>query len=554
MADASAPMCGGDSENDSLVSPGAWFVIEGSGVELRTFTCRGSSFSGFDTLITVYEGTSCNTLKCVGVDNNACGTQSIFAWGGKVGVQYYVVVSSGSGAADETGDYRLDLLSGQEFTDEPSRAPATVPDNDTCEAAIPLDSTTTAQTVIGSTAGATFDGAILCGTGNTGPGVWYSFMGDGNVVTIDTCDEVATKYDTKLSVYNGNSCNDLQCVGGNDDACGASSRFSWPTDDGEMYWILVHGFGLDVGDFELSISPSNSATNDSDEQPTTAPSTTAPTPEENQLCFSGDSLVETHDGRVIKMESLKIGDVVKVGEKEFSEVYSFGHIEKHIWAEFLQISTDQFSSIKISTDHLIFISKKGAIPASALSIGDELVMINPGERNDKVTSIKAIKSKGLYAPFTKSGKILVNGILSSNFVTLTGESSFSLGGVVCDMHWLSYLFLAPRRIAYFHLGFKEEIYTQEGHSKWISGLLSWARWILIEKANNAVVQTFVLIPAVLTVAVCDLVERCLSLLLTFTPTAIIVKLIIALCVGVAAGKSVIFVSKKPSHPKIDCSS
>jgi hypothetical protein len=106
------------------------------------------------------------------------------------------------------------------------------------------------------TSNATFDDVGLCGTSNTAPGVWAKVTGDGTTYTATTCTDFF-EYDTKLSVFCGN-CNDLICVGGNDDNCsdGASvllSTVTWCTEAGREYFILIHGFSSGVGRANLVV-------------------------------------------------------------------------------------------------------------------------------------------------------------------------------------------------------------------------------------------------------------------------------------------------------------
>ncbi len=103
----------------------------------------------------------------------------------------------------------------------------------------------------GTTIGATIDSeAPLCGTQITSPGVWYSVIGTGGMMTVFTCG--VTTYDSKLSIFSG-SCVSLVCVGGNDDACGLQSSVSFTSVAGTEYLILVHGFGGQTGNFTLTI-------------------------------------------------------------------------------------------------------------------------------------------------------------------------------------------------------------------------------------------------------------------------------------------------------------
>lgn len=178
------------------------------------------------------------------------------------------------------------------------------PSNDECPSATSL---ALPFVQAGSTSSATFDSIPDCGTFIGAPGVWYQVVGTGAQLTASTCN--AANYDTKLSVYCGEcqpayssccpgssipgcddatceaavcafdpfccnvgwdsicedeaavACPDLcsnaqTCVGGNDDAigCGLTSEFTWCSEVGVAYHILVHGFNNQTGDFTLSIT------------------------------------------------------------------------------------------------------------------------------------------------------------------------------------------------------------------------------------------------------------------------------------------------------------
>ena len=105
----------------------------------------------------------------------------------------------------------------------------------------------------GTTIDATVDDFPFCDTSNTAPGVWYSIIGTGDEITVDTC--TGTSYDTKISVYT-DGCDPVNttCVGGNDDFCGLQSSVTWISSPGVEYLILVHGYSSGTGDFTLSIN------------------------------------------------------------------------------------------------------------------------------------------------------------------------------------------------------------------------------------------------------------------------------------------------------------
>ncbi len=133
------------------------------------------------------------------------------------------------------------------------------PSNDLCDGAVSVGvPSITAGTTVDAT---TDDDQEFCGTGITSPGVWYTMIGTGNTMTATTCDAPgmggSATYDTKISVYCAD-CDEALCVGGNDDSCsggtsGLRSTVTWCSQAGATYHILVHGFGGQTGDFDLSV-------------------------------------------------------------------------------------------------------------------------------------------------------------------------------------------------------------------------------------------------------------------------------------------------------------
>lgn len=118
--------------------------------------------------------------------------------------------------------------------------------NDLCTGAININC---GQTINGTTVGATLDAVGTCVTTlNTAPGVWYSFTGDGSIVTLSLC---GSAYDTKIGVFSG-TCAGLVCVTGNDDFCGLQSQVTFNSVPGTNYFVLVTGFSTASGAFSLA--------------------------------------------------------------------------------------------------------------------------------------------------------------------------------------------------------------------------------------------------------------------------------------------------------------
>jgi hypothetical protein len=124
-----------------------------------------------------------------------------------------------------------------------------VPANDICDNAVALDCN---SVTVGSTGGSTILGSPIgvvgCQTA-PGAGVWYSFVGDGQLHNLSTC---GSDIDSKISIYTA----DVACGGGGidvppADACGEGlvtvnysvGGGSW---DSEITWSLADAAGLEV--------------------------------------------------------------------------------------------------------------------------------------------------------------------------------------------------------------------------------------------------------------------------------------------------------------------
>ena len=219
---------------------GVWYRFVATGPTATISTCNQASY---DTKISVFEG-GCAVLTCVGGQDDAAGCAGFsteLTVPTTSGTEYWVLVH-GFGTA--TGDFDLTLTCPQ---------PVPVPVNDLCADAIPI---LCGETVLGTTTGSTWDDMGFCGTDNTAPGVWYTFEAGPGPASVTTCG-AGTNYDTKLSVFTGD-CENLVCVGGNDDDFGCAFSFLRSTFDfvatGGTYYVLVHGFGTATGDFELTLN------------------------------------------------------------------------------------------------------------------------------------------------------------------------------------------------------------------------------------------------------------------------------------------------------------
>jgi len=215
--------------------------------------------------------------------------------------------------------------------------------------------------------------------------------------------------------------------------------------------------------------------------------TPAPTPEPSSFfpCFSSETLVETQHRGPLRMDQLKIGDTVLVDERgRYETIYSFGHFDKDstITAAFLQISTSKASGLEITPNHFLFMNGNKAVPASTITVGDEVMMAS-GE-TDTVISITQITRRGIFAPFTPSGTIVTNGIKSSSFATVQEDSRYvSLNGITTPItyHQLGLVYESPHRLFchfWLHHCATYETYNEEAMSQWVAMPSKGFQWLL----------------------------------------------------------------------------
>ena len=162
-------------------------------------------------------------------------------------------------------------------------------------------------------------------------------------------------------------------------------------------------------------------------------------------CYPGTaSFVDLH-GRLRRMDSLRIGDEVHVisnKEIRLEPVITFIHYHPDVMQEFLKITTKRNKVLKITEDHLMFVEKRGqetAIPAREVQVGDIVyVRGKHGVEKDAVQGISTVYEKGVYAPVTVSGTILVNDVHTScYFDVLSHEWSHRAMGVARAVHYVS---------------------------------------------------------------------------------------------------------------------
>ena len=153
------------------------------------------------------------------------------------------------------------------------------------------------------------------------------------------------------------------------------------------------------------------------------------TPEKKEGCFPPNATVtirmNNRNKCSVQMKGLKVGDKVHTlrnGISEFTKVVSFLHRDMDVEAEFVKITFDNGSQLKVTGNHLLLTQRGNcdvitSKPACEVEVGDGDVMSGEGERV-RVVRVESERHKGIFCPLTESGTIVVDGILCSCYASV----------------------------------------------------------------------------------------------------------------------------------------
>lgn len=174
--------------------------------------------------------------------------------------------------------------------------------------------------------------------------------------------------------------------------------------------------------FSLEPSPHHSISSENQsDTPNTSP---ADQRSSRRACFPGNALVEISGSQVLPMHRLRVGQHVKSSiSGDLDAVFMFSHfVSTTNLLPFLRIETASMYNVTLSDGHYLYVN--GVLKAAEDARVGDWVMTDAGA--SKVRSIQRVWEKGLYAPHTLSGRLIVNGVLASCYTTvfpgLTGHT------------------------------------------------------------------------------------------------------------------------------------
>ena len=247
------------------------------------------------------------------------------------------------------------------------------------------------------------------------------------------------------------------------------------------------------------------------------------------LCFSGGMQVIVEGRGPVRMDQLKVGDsILSSLDGRYSKVYSFGHRDGNGTANFLQIYTESAkptAPLEITRDHMLYVTSKGdaeamnqkrrLLPAGQVQIGD-LLWTSAEHRGSaaRVTKVNVVQRFGVFAPFTTTGDIVVNGMLASNFIALSPALQSRLSFAL--QHSLQHGAYTPYRLYCMTVGDCEHESRDEetGYSRGTTVWLSLLRWLEALDVSPSMVTVFLYVVAIPGHWAMLILERAIGLLLS----------------------------------------
>lgn len=135
--------------------------------------------------------------------------------------------------------------------------------------------------------------------------------------------------------------------------------------------------------------------------------------EESSSCFPAEASVQRADGSALAMSRLTLHDRIAIGRSAHSEVFFFGHRDQHTSANFLAIAhSGPQRVLTISPGHYLYVN--GRLATARTARKGDFLHAGTGEELT-VRSVRAVSARGLFAPATLHGDLVVDGVLVSSY-------------------------------------------------------------------------------------------------------------------------------------------
>ncbi|XP_050438986.1 sonic hedgehog protein [Adelges cooleyi] len=156
-------------------------------------------------------------------------------------------------------------------------------------------------------------------------------------------------------------------------------------------------------------------------------------------CFTGDSIVTTTSGKK-PMKDLNVGESVLAltddGQLRFSKVLLFLDRSTTARTDYVTLVTESGKSITATPSHLVLRWEKpersqvwdaNPVLAKSIRVNDTLLTVVDGKagrkalRTERVVEVRHMERRGLYAPLTVDGTVIVDDIVASCYAVIHSQ-------------------------------------------------------------------------------------------------------------------------------------
>ncbi|KAJ0062354.1 hypothetical protein NL108_010559, partial [Boleophthalmus pectinirostris] len=159
-------------------------------------------------------------------------------------------------------------------------------------------------------------------------------------------------------------------------------------------------------------------------------------------CFPGDALVTTETGLQKPLRDLRPGDRILApsrdphGRPELSQVLAFLDRDPEVFQVFYSLQTEAGAELVLTAAHLVFVAAGNCTEGAESAVRDlttafasevqvgQCVLVQEEQRTriSRIKNIKLVKRKGIYAPLTEHGTLLVDDVAASCYAALNRHS------------------------------------------------------------------------------------------------------------------------------------
>ena len=144
--------------------------------------------------------------------------------------------------------------------------------------------------------------------------------------------------------------------------------------------------------------------------------------EDEPACFPAHAVVETEDGRVLRMDQLETGERVRTADGAFSEVVLWTHRDP-AWRgrNYVRVALADGRTLVAAAGHLVYVWRQGREVRAVEHVraGDGMLAVRKRGQHAarsavvRVEAVDRVAATGLFNPQTVHGDIVVDGVLAT---------------------------------------------------------------------------------------------------------------------------------------------